>query len=767
MINGFFPGDEPGRDHLIVGALVLELASEWDAWVSRRVDSFVFAGDDERELHRHQSLDFQVPSHLWEVKSPLLREIGGFPVPVTFIRKWRLAQFNLREESGASVSLLQREQSVRISAAMLIALGTFVKTGKLRLDESGYLEMPEPLRRRLATIPGSEPTEALMRCVRLSEPLDPAAGHEAEAWRQALARDETFMSLAYELAEGFLVMAAVRQDERLPRCVLKFSFNSYVSTAPRDGVRAYFSHLGRRVRRLARDAVDPVEWARPARRRRLDGVGPDPSTAGRLIFSTLCEEAPEGLNRPASSLTAALATIEGPRVRKLIPFAPFPRLRRRQTVRLRPSGVVSMDGLPPGDYTIRLRPQSGYELSDERFVFTIAAGEISRLSLRTRHVKLSNYVTRAPATLSSPAPLGKAIIRGLGWRSKPLAIRVRAGEGGSYHCEFEAPAGLHITRARLVSNLDGNADGRVDDPRVDGVDRPHDVDLVLKSTQRAHLYAPAGGTGPATAYAVMNLRPRRETIVRPALITGVAAAAVLVFIGLVANSLDSESAGEPTELPWTFFALLLAGPGALAAYISQAVGSRVTNAMLWGLRLLALVPTILSLAGVGALFLSKRLNGPELGLWIPCVVTGLSAAMLAITYRVTEHSPEQKLSDYRQGRHFESRYAARPFGQATAPAPAAHREYVDAPGVDSAVTIRDQMLERIGGMTHATRRVVLGERSLNFWELEVPPALFFDSADSPAAFRGLATQEMALLRLNVRSLIENLPDAEAVANATR
>lgn len=755
-------GKQLSSEHLLLGSLILELISDWNAWVSRRVDRFYFVGDDERQLHRHQSLDFNVPERLRKLDMPLIKELGGFPVPVTFVSKWRLPQFSLRDERDNSVSLVQREQSIQLSAAMLIALGTLVKTGKLDSLRTTPPKMPESLQRHLGDIPGSEPTDGIVRCVDLDKPLEQAESARAGSWRRTLVCDETMMSLAFELAGGFLVMATVAADDLPSRRLLKFSYNTYVSAARRDPFPAYISHLGRRIRGFGRDGVDPVEWAQSSRWRRFGATTPTPSKTGRLIFSTVCEEAPAGLNQSASSVAAALAMIKGPRERR---GSTWQRRRRRQTVRLRPSGVIVLDGLSPGEYEVKIKPQSGYAANYTELKFAITAGEITRLSVRTRRVKLNHRITRAASTLSSPAPSGKAIARGLGWRSKPLAIRVRAGDGGSYHCEFEAPPGLHITRARLISNLEGNADGAVDDPRADGAERSHDLDLVLKSTQRGHLYGPAARIEPATAYALLNLRPRRETIVRPALIAAFAASAVLVFVAFVAQSIESK--GQEHELPWTFFALLLAGPGALAAYIAQTVASRVTNAMLWGLRLLALLPTIMSLAAAGALFLDKNLNWPHFWLWLLCGTTALATAMLWFTYWVVEHSPEQNLSDYRQGRHFERRYAARPFGQTPGPDGSAPESgYRPAAAADPAAAIRDRMLERLGGMTHATRRAALGERSLKWWEIEVPPALYFDSGESPAVFRGLPRKQMRALRQGVRRLVEDLADEWDSASRT-
>jgi hypothetical protein len=764
--------DPPGRrsvtpEHLAVGTVLLQLIADWDSWVARRVDSFSFAGDDERQLHRHQSVDFAIPTELWDGVAasdlPLLDRLGGFPVPVTFVRKWRLPQFSLRDRSADSVSLLHREESVLIGAAMLISLGILEMEGKIDLerDSEEIPAMPAPLVKLLESIPAGERTESLLRCADLTHPDWSEAeqnGPDLCDWRETLLRSEAFMSLAYELAAGFPLIAAMDRRDG-PRQILKFSYNSYVLEPGRDPLRIWARHLGRRLRLWSRDAIDPAEWTHSSSRRRVGSDPAEPGETGRLVLSTLCEETPEGLNPPSSSTAAVLVSICGPRGR----WTALPPPRRRQNVRMRPSGVVVLDGLPPGDYAIRVRAKSGHEVPEgdrERSV-SIAPGEVTRLHLRTRRTAFSKKPMRAPAAVGSPSPTGVAIMRGLGWRSKTLAIRVRSGEGGSYHCEFEAPPGLHVTRARLISNREGNADGRLQNSRAEGAKRPHDVDAVLKSAQRAHLYAPAKEPDPFTGYAMLNLRPRIETIVRPALITAVAVAAVLLFVALWGVPERPENGKD--ETPWTLLALVLGGPGALAAYVAQAVPSRVTNSMLWGLRLLALVPTALSFAAAAVLLLNEN---PQTWIWVLFGLTCGSVVVLASTHFLAEHPREQGPNDYRQGLYFERRYAATPFGGAEGDETqlSARSAYRFPANDDPAAAMRDRMLERIGGMSHSTRRIALRERWFKWWEREVPPALYFDSAESPAIFLGLGERELDTLEGGVRSLLNNLRREVAAAS---
>ena len=125
---GGVPNRILGDEHLRLGALLLGLVSDWDAWVSRRVDSFYFAGDDERVLHRRQSVDFTLPKSLTADGSSLFEGYGGFPAPITFVSKWRLPEFSLRDGADNTVSLLQRDDSVLAGVLGLIHLANAAAT---------------------------------------------------------------------------------------------------------------------------------------------------------------------------------------------------------------------------------------------------------------------------------------------------------------------------------------------------------------------------------------------------------------------------------------------------------------------------------------------------------------------------------------------------------------------------------------------------------------------------------------------------------------
>lgn len=76
------------------------------------------------------------------------------------------------------------------------------------------------------------------------------------------------------------------------------------------------------------------------------------------------------------------------------------------------------------------------------------------------------------------------------------------------------------------------------------------------------------------------------------------------------------------------------------------------------------------------------------------------------------------------------------------------------------------MLQRIDGMSHATRHVLLGQSWWRRWDAEIPPALYFDSAEPPAVFLGLPGEDVAGVRNHVRELVQNAAiRAEAIDRA--
>jgi hypothetical protein len=615
------------------------------------------------------------------------------------MNKWRLPDFSLRDEAERAVSLQSRDTSALISASMLICAGNLTVTGEL-LPATAERFMPAALRQELLEIVVSDPSHALRLCAELGAPSSSDVG-----WRRALAVDRTFMSLAYELARGFMIVA-LYPDRRPVRRILKLSYRSYVVPATHDSWQVRLGHGLRWACAGAHDVTDSIAWRGRRRGERRH--------SSRIVFSTVCDPVAERIRTSGLSVACALAYVIGPD-------------GTRRTMRLRPNSAVAFEHAPPGFYSIQLEARSGFTIiGKSNWEFRVADGATMRVEVHAEQGEIAKRPTLAMSLLARPASFMRSVSRGLGWHSKTLAIRVRIGDGGSYHCEFEAPEGLHVTRARLISNATLAEDNEGE----------RELNLVSGSVQLAHLYAPSNLGDPTTSYAYFNIRPRIETLVRPALLTSWVAFVALLFIAIT----WTRGAGFRLHGPEdgsALLVLLLGAPTALVAYFSQAVPGRVSYAMLYGLRLFALLPALLTLTEGGVVLVGEHRSGGHLALWILAGMGLVLTLLLLVTRHYVLHPREQRARDLARGRPAERRRR----GWATATGRGAGSSNSPAGQVDqespSPSAIRDEMLERADGLSRATRRKLLSQPGRLRREYKVPPALYFDSAETPPTFVGI------------------------------
>lgn len=723
--------DDLDARHILIGAGVLGLVADWDAWVSRRVDRFCFVGDDERVLERRQSMDFMFPSQAHDLAT-LTGNTGGIPIPVTFVNKWRLPEFSVSDAQGP-LSLLARPESTRIAAGMLLALANLAMRGSPATDPDR--PVPREVRSLLMEIVNCEPPRALGLCAGLAEQT--GQPEDVVEWLSTLAADPVFMGLAYELARGF-VLLALYPDGSTGRRVLSFSYSSYVVPARRDSPCVWAGHLARRVLQRSRDVTDSIAWC--------PRDDPGRNSSGRITFSTVCAMRTATGRGGEESAACALARVIGPE-------------GRRMTLRLRANSAVALEHAPVGTYSITLEPLSGFQISSAvRQDVVLAGGGSGRVELHANRSDIAAPVTGAPSLLARPGSLTRNLRRGLAWFSKPLAIRVRVGDGGSYHCEFQAPDGMHVTRARLISNAES----------TDGHERTRELDLVLASRQRAHLYAPAAQSAPAAAYALFNLRPRAETIARPAVWTAAFALVALAFLSVAWHS-DHGYTGRAASDSSGLLILLLGAPSALAAYFAQAVPSRVANSMLYGLRVAALFPGILTLAAGAVILIGGGGWDFHIALWGIVLLSVATLAILSATLWCAEHPPEQRSRDLDQGEDYERAYSTgNQAGASKSRADDLRDDRTDGLAGKGASTIRDVMLERAGGLSRATRRMLLTQRGRRGREFKVPPALYFDSAETTPSFSGLHVGQLRSVCSQVHDLMRNADERlEALDQALR
>ncbi len=112
------------------GIAAAPLIAEPKSWINRRVETIeLLSGEQTR---RRVSIDFT----LTDAQLASLRIQDGIVAPISLLAKERLRAFDLRDEAGAAIPALGREQNgelslVALSSAASAALGTDVPAGEL------------------------------------------------------------------------------------------------------------------------------------------------------------------------------------------------------------------------------------------------------------------------------------------------------------------------------------------------------------------------------------------------------------------------------------------------------------------------------------------------------------------------------------------------------------------------------------------------------------------------------------------------------------
>jgi hypothetical protein len=724
--------------HLVLGGGLLALVCDWDSWVSRRVDSFWFGGDDERVLNRQQSMDFRLPEMASRF-GPITHTLGGVPVPITFVDKWRLPQFSLRDRCGNAVSVLSRHEAAPIVAGMLIGLGHYVLKGELLPDPSEL--MPRSVRERLIEIVIADSGDAVRLCAELDRTTLHPGTSEESWWHVGLANSEIFMGLAYELARGFLLTALYPTAPESHQ-VLKFEYDAYRVPTRHDRKSVRVKHGLRALGQGRRDTTESTDWATGVGLRRWKPRTAPRGGSGEVVLSTVSDTFPITPREGGRSVACAFVRLRS---------VTYPEEHHR-TMRLRAGTTLSVRNLPPAEYELRIEGCSGFRVVPEGPLrFEVSENGIERVHIRACRDRQSGTPILAQPLIERPASRVRTISRAFGWHSKPVVFRVRVGDGGSYHCEFEAPAGLQVTRARLISNADG--EGR-------------ELDLVLESTPRTHLYAPAEKTRPAAAYVLLNLRPQVETIARPAFWTACAASTILLFLALLWNAQHGLENHSPTD-GTTLLVILLGAPSALAAYFAQAVPSRVTNSILYGLRLAALLPASLSIAAAGVVLVGEKHRHWEwsyFALWLIFGLSVLTVMMLWLTQWLAQHPREQRFARRTVATGSSPASAKQQAGSLAAAANAAtDEEPPNSSEPDRRDEVRDRMLARGHGLATQTRKELFAQAGILRESVRIPPAQYFDSAETPPSFFGVESDgDLTRLRSQVHRLM-NSPTARMKA----
>jgi hypothetical protein len=586
---------------------MLKLMGDLDDWVHRRVETHSFSPEDPKVIVRKTSIDFTLPcTAAVQVQG---HPSGANAVPITFAHKWRLLRFDIRDESGRALPLLAREEHCPLATGMLMALAYEICGAGVPPEnrEAIPLEIEEDLR----AIVYEEADAAVCVCNRLGAAAmgadtPPEDIERVMRWRRRLVTSEAFMELAYELAKYFLVIALCPPPLNVRR-ILKVSYEEPTDHPPNKRIAKKLSRWYVWVKRRLGDD----DW------RSTDG---EPATAcGRLVLSSICERLTIG-SQDADDIVmpCVMVTIKTPH-------------RRKTSLLLNSQDIREIPNLPVGEYELNVEALSGFQLMGASIVkVKIAQEEPARYEIACRQLIVA---VKRRWTTSIPVPprgWGRRLSQAMAWRSKPILIKLRLGDGGSYHFEFEAPPGLQVTRAKIAD------------------DRRGVLDIELRSTQRTHLYVPAPMCEPATAYALLNLRPRAETVVRGATLTSLITS--LMVLAVIVRWQITGNAGPDG------IALLVALPAMFAAYFAYTGPSNVTNAMLPWLRIMALVPGAMAF-GAAAIVLDGDTQHWALALLDVLFITLIAVtSALGLALRWSTRPREQRSTSGHQSPAFDERY---------------------------------------------------------------------------------------------------------------
>jgi hypothetical protein len=202
-------------------ATVLALVTNFADWVHRRVESVTLL--DDVTIRRDVSIDFTVPNN-----TDKFGETNELPwVPLTFLEKDLLRNFDLRDSAGTPVPMLTRAENSAYASNALVASARAV------LNSLGLAKVPSSVRQELIDLVGADAAEAEAVVARWRAGANVADEMDGEAW-SALLASEGFLALASTLATNF-VMFAVTPAQPGHRQILKFSYEErYDDPRPLD-----------------------------------------------------------------------------------------------------------------------------------------------------------------------------------------------------------------------------------------------------------------------------------------------------------------------------------------------------------------------------------------------------------------------------------------------------------------------------------------------------------------------------------------------------
>jgi hypothetical protein len=571
-----------------MGTLVLSLIANWAAWVHRRVETI--GVEDPTTYRRSVSVDFTLPIG---TPTPLssARGIPLYPVPLALLRKRRLRRFDLRDEADRTLPLMTARKNGAVAAGVLQAAARIFVEDKVAAVHSQQL--PPEVLDDFWVIANAAPSEAdeIWESLSVVRNNGDAA---AAAWRSSLTVNEPFMALARDLSRNFLVIVPLDVNPG-ERRVLKFAYDE------------------------PQRAPDRVGFIRRWQKRRQQTKPPErgPGGAGTITLRAESrqiesQEKDEG-SQPLSGVTITLLLPNGQEQN-------FGTDDRGQAITQLAAGRYAAQAQTPRGFAPQSAPRQEFE---------IAPGKPATVTFTFLQIRALGM---EPGMDEPAAPLG----------SDPFVVTVPSlGQTGSYHLEIEAPEGLQVTAAHL-----GELPAYLLPQANSEQDRKSDFEM--GNLQRAHLYLSGIRQG-QSGRAVFYLRPRPETIVRPAALTGCIVSLTILIICLRLENIGPNISAVAT--------LLLLIPGGLSAYVARHREPITTTARLFRLRIAALTSGLWAFLSALLLVLGRdwRLNRtkdafapPEEwglirpGLWLLFVMSLGSVAYLARAWHSATHPPERR-----------------------------------------------------------------------------------------------------------------------------
>jgi hypothetical protein len=190
-----------------VGYACYGLLLSENRWVHRRGETISILSHE--FAHRSVSVDFTVP----EVFHPLLRlpRRQEWLVPIGVLRKHPLRNFDLRDEAGASVPLVERSVNGVIGYHLLLTAAEMA----LAVEK---MDVTDDLSRHLELVATGDDDEAESVIGQMLQ-----AAQTGDSAHQAVLGDDRCRFLLNDLSGGFLLVAQIRDVES--RRILKFAFD--------------------------------------------------------------------------------------------------------------------------------------------------------------------------------------------------------------------------------------------------------------------------------------------------------------------------------------------------------------------------------------------------------------------------------------------------------------------------------------------------------------------------------------------------------------